>query len=100
MIAVASSLGAVWRQVYSIVLLLAMFTTAIANGYGCILGIFNLTKINIKAISVVVSVISIPLATLGFKKLVIFFYPLFGYVGMVFICALVFKNRRKHKGFY
>ncbi|MFW5648499.1 MAG: hypothetical protein ACOCG5_05385 [Candidatus Alkaliphilus sp. MAG34] len=100
MIAVASSLGVVWRQVYSIVLLLAMFTTAIANGYGCILGIYNLTKINIKVISVVVSIISVPLATLGFKKLVMFFYPLFGYVGMVFICALVFKNRRKHRGFY
>lgn len=100
MIVVASNLGMVWRQVYSVVLLLAMFTTAIANGYGCILGIFNLTKINIKAISVVVSIVSIPLATLGFKKLVIFFYPLFGYVGMVFICALIFKNGKRHKGFY
>ncbi|MGB4311336.1 MAG: hypothetical protein WBI21_01110 [Natronincolaceae bacterium] len=100
MIVVASNLGMVWRQVYSVVLLLAMFTTAIANGYGCILGIFNLTKINIKVISVVVFIISIPLATLGFKKLVIFFYPLFGYIGMVFICALIFKNRKKHRGFY
>ncbi|MFW5648491.1 MAG: hypothetical protein ACOCG5_05345 [Candidatus Alkaliphilus sp. MAG34] len=100
MIMIAGNLGVVWRQVYSVVLLLAMFTTAIANGYGCILGIFNLTKINIKAISVVVSIVSIPLATLGFKKLVIFFYPLFGYVGMVFICALIFKNGKRHKGFY
>lgn len=100
MIAVASSLGIIWKQIYGIVLILAMFTTAIANGYGCILGIANLIKIDIKIISIIVCIISIPLATVGFKKLVTLFYPLFGYIGMIFICAVVFKNRKKHRGFY
>lgn len=100
MIVVAGSLGTVWKQIYGVVLFLAMFTTAIANGHGCISGIANLTKIDIKIISAIVCMISIPLATLGFKKLVVFFYPLFGYIGMLFICAVVFKNRIKHRGFY
>ncbi len=100
MIAVAGNLGVIWRQIYSVVLLLAMFTTAIANGYGCILGIANLIKTDTRIISVVVCIISMLLATLGFKKLVTFFYPLFGYIGMIFICTVIFKNRRKHKGFY
>ncbi|HZJ77091.1 MAG TPA: hypothetical protein VFC70_05215 [Oscillospiraceae bacterium] len=100
MIAVAGNLGAVWKQIYSVVLLLAMFTTAIANGYGCILGISNLIKIDTRVISVVVCIISMLLATLGFKKLVTFFYPLFGYIGMILICTVILKNRRKHKGFY
>ncbi len=100
MIAVAGNLGAVWKQIYSIVLLIAMFTTAIANGYGCILGIANLTKINKKAVSVVVCTISILLATLGFKKLVTIFYPLFGYIGMIFIFTLVFKSGKRCRGFY
>ncbi len=100
MIVVAGSLGAAWKQIYGVVLLFAMFTTAIANGYGCISGIANLTKIDIKIVSAVVCTISIPLATLGFKRLVVFFYPLFGYIGMLFICAVIFKNRIKHRGFY
>lgn len=100
MIVVASNLGAAWKQIYSIVLLFAMFTTAIANGYGCILGIANLVGINTKIISIIVCAISIPLATLGFKKLVVFFYPLFGYIGMLLICAMIFKTRKRHRGFY
>ncbi len=100
MIVVASKLGIVWKQIYSIILFLSMFTTAIANGYGSIVGIVNLIKADIKKISIMVCIISIPLATLGFKRLVTFFYPLFGYIGILFIIAIVFKTKKSHKGFY
>ncbi|MBU5676316.1 hypothetical protein KQI88_07795 [Alkaliphilus sp. MSJ-5] len=99
MVTVASTLGDLWKTLYSFVLLLAMFTTAIANGYGCILGIANLTRINEKFISIIVCVISVPLAMVGFKKLVTFFYPLFGYIGMLFICAIILKRRKSYRGF-
>lgn len=99
MVTVASNLGGMWKSLYSFVLLLAMFTTAIANGYGCISGINNLTGINKKIISIIICLISMPLATLGFKNLVTIFYPLVGYIGMIFICAIIFKRTKRYKGF-
>jgi len=99
MITVASSLNNTWKRLYIFVLLLAMFTTAIANGYGCILSIANLSGINKRLVSVIVCLVAIPLATIGFKNLVAFFYPLFGYIGMLFICGIIFKSRKSYRGF-
>lgn len=92
MLVIASNLGMIWKGAYSLILLIAMFTTAIANGYGFISGIHNLTGRNPGLISIVTCLVSIPLATLGFKNLVGFFYPFFGYIGMVFIGLIVYKN--------
>jgi len=99
MITVASTLGSSWKILYSFVLILAMFTTAIANGYGCILGISNLIGVNKKLVSLIISLVSVPLATIGFKNLVAFFYPLFGYIGMVFIGGIIFKSGKRYRGF-
>lgn len=99
MITIASTLGSRWRIIYSFVLILAMFTTAIANGYGCILNISNLIGINQKLASLAVCLVAIPLATIGFKNLVSFFYPLFGYIGMLFICVIIYKGRKSYRGF-
>lgn len=93
MIKVASSLSNTWKNLYSLVLLLSMFTTAVANGYGCIAGLSNLTGINKSIISMIICIIAIPLATLGFKNLVTFVYPLFGYIGMLFILSIIFKKK-------
>lgn len=99
MVMVANSIGSVWKTLYILVLLIAMFTTAIANGYGSIQGIRSLTGINEKLMGMILCFVSIPLATLGFKRLVTIFYPLFGYIGMIFICAIILKRDRTYKGF-
>ncbi|QUH25160.1 hypothetical protein [Serpentinicella alkaliphila] len=94
MIAIASTVGYVSKRLYSVVLLVAMFTTAIANGYGCVLRISNLLKINEKITSLLVCCISVPMAALGFKRLVTFFYPIFGYIGVLFLAALIIKGKK------
>lgn len=94
MIAIAGNLGRLWKQIYSLILLVAMFTTAIANGYGSILGISSLTRTRVKSTSIVICIISVPLAMSGFKRLVTLFYPLFGYIGVVFILAMALKARK------
>lgn len=99
MVTVAGNLGKVWRVLYSLVLLLAMFTTAIANGYGCISGLSSLIRVNKKIISILICIISIPLARLGFKNLVTYMYPLFGYIGMILIFSIIIKKRSSYKGF-
>ncbi|SET71884.1 Uncharacterized membrane protein YkvI [Natronincola peptidivorans] len=92
MVAIAHSLSETHKKIYSVVLLLAMFTTAIANGYGCILRFSYIMKLREGWARILVCCLSIPLATLGFKNLVSFFYPLFGYVGFLFIGVFVLKT--------
>lgn len=94
MVAAAHSLGGIIKEVYSGTLLLAMFTTAIANGHGCILRFSFITGIKEGWMRILVCVISIPLATLGFKNLVSFFYPLFGYLGFIFGIVTFLKKRK------
>ncbi|AOY75400.1 hypothetical protein [Clostridium formicaceticum] len=94
MIAVAHSLGNIHKQIYSIILILAMFTTSIANGYGSIQRFSFITGIKKKWITIFICIIAIPLATLGFKNLVMLFYPLFGYIGFLFIGAILLKGGR------
>lgn len=93
MISVAYSLGDVQKQIYSSVLLMAMFTTAIANGYGCIQRISYLIGIEEKITALLICGVSVPFAKLGFKNLVNFFYPLFGYIGFVFIIMIIFRRK-------
>ncbi|SDL15032.1 YkvI family membrane protein [Natronincola ferrireducens] len=92
MVAAAHSLGEFHKQVYSIILLLAMFTTAIANGYGCVLRFSFITGIKERWVTIFVCLFSIPLALMGFKNLVAFFYPLFGYLGFLFIGRILLKR--------
>ncbi|MCC5909540.1 MAG: hypothetical protein JJT76_03775 [Clostridiaceae bacterium] len=93
MVAAAHSLGEIPKNIYSIVLLLAMFTTAIANGYACILRLSFITGIRKNYTMMFICLASIPLAMLGFKNLVSFFYPIFGYMGFFFIVAILFKKK-------
>lgn len=95
MVAVASSLGEGAKKTYSLVLLISMFTTAIANGYGCVLRISNLLKIKEVIISFIICSTSIPMAALGFKRLVSFFYPIFGYLGVIFIGVIVMRGQKE-----
>ncbi|MDR5658893.1 hypothetical protein RH915_05265 [Serpentinicella sp. ANB-PHB4] len=97
MIAVAFSLGNFSKNLYSIVLLIAMFTTAITNGYSCVLRIVDVTKTNKNVISTLMCIISIPMATLGFKRLVNVFYPILGYLGVIFLVMLIVKSKMKNK---
>lgn len=92
MVAIAHSLGSIPKQIYSFILLLAMFTTAIANGYGCILRFSHITGWREGIVTVMICLIAMPLATLGFKNLVSFFYPLFGYLGFLFLGTILVKG--------
>ncbi|ABR50850.1 uncharacterized membrane protein-like protein [Alkaliphilus metalliredigens QYMF] len=93
MIAIAHSLGDGWKQIYSGVLLLAMFTTAVANGYACILRVTYLIPLGEKVTGFLLCTLSIPLAMFGFKRLVEVIYPIFGYIGFVFIVIIILKGR-------
>ncbi|MBU5294310.1 YkvI family membrane protein [Anaerosalibacter bizertensis] len=71
--------GRIYSKIFSVILWLAMFTTAIANGFGFIERVSK--KRNHIFTSFLFCLSSIPLAKLGFSNLVATIYPIFGYFG-------------------
>lgn len=68
---------------YIIILICAMFTTAVANGYGFISRVT--TRIPIKKknlLNPIIIAISIIIAQMGFSNMVSKIYPIFGYLGI------------------
>ena len=68
-----------YRKFYAVILWIAMFTTALANGFGFINKLSN-SKYKILIIGLY-CLLSIPVAKLGFAKLVGILYPIFGLIG-------------------
>ncbi|MFA5524990.1 MAG: hypothetical protein WDA24_11590 [Tissierellales bacterium] len=92
MIKAAQLLGVGGGYIYSIILWLSMFTTAIASGFGCINKFSTLVKGKNLFISAIFCIIAIPLAKLGFASLVSAIYPLFGYLGFfMFVYIMVIQ---------
>ncbi|MGO1469342.1 MAG: YkvI family membrane protein [Tissierella sp.] len=88
MLYIASLLGIKYKTIYSLILWIAMFTTAVANGFGFI------NKFNIKnrIIIFIFCISSIPLAKLGFSELVGIIYPISGAVGFIMMIMIIFRK--------
>ena len=80
--------GRIMEWVYVSILYGAMFTTAVASGYGFLNRITDRLKLNYKMSAVALCVFSIPFATIGFSGLIRVIYPLFGYMG-IFIIGII-----------
>ena len=75
---------------FGIILLIAIFTTAISIGIGLIKNITN--KNNIIRISFIVCFFSIIVANFRFATLIKYLYPLMGYVGLIEMYYLIKYN--------
>lgn len=81
MLKISNSLGDTYRKTYSIILWIAIFTTAIANGFGFINRLSE-SKYSL-LYTVLFCILAIPLAKLGFANLVSLIYPISGAIGIV-----------------
>ncbi len=81
--------------VYTVILLLAMFVSALTAGFGFVERISSKVKISKKIIILVICALSIPLSSVGFSGLIATIYPVFGYMGMfmVFMILIQFFTR-------
>lgn len=79
---------------YALAMLSAMLTTAVANAFGLITRLEPLINMNKDILALLVLVLAIPISHLGFGKLIGHFYPLFGYVGVVIIIAIIIKQAK------
>lgn len=90
MLMVCNYIGKSYRKLYAIILWIAMFTTALANGFGFMNRVSKgKGKILITALFCVTA---IPLAKVGFANLVGIIYPVFGVIGFGMIMFILVKD--------
>ena len=80
------------ENLYSLVLIIAIFTSAVSAGYGFLENIKN--RRTYKKIAILMCLAGIVIAHIGFGKLVEFLYPLFGLIG-VFQIILIEREYKK-----
>lgn len=87
MLKISDYIGSNYRKFYAIILWIAIFTTAVANGSSFVNRFSNSRhKISIAAIF---CLSSLPLAKLGFSKLIGLIYPIFGFIGFSILIVIL-----------
>lgn len=79
----------VFQILYLVVLILAMYTTAIANGYGVIENLTQKSPMNKIVVIMTMSLLGLLGAKIGFSHIVANIFPLFGYIGCFEILILI-----------
>jgi uncharacterized membrane protein YkvI len=101
MVELANSISPMFGSLYSIILFLGLYSTAITCFYG-IYTRFNKSpvgrKLGNKAIILLISSISYVASMLGFTKLIGYIYPIIGYCGiilMLMVLIIFFEKKNK-----
>ncbi|MEL1134899.1 hypothetical protein AAC978_06905 [Desulfitobacterium sp. THU1] len=94
MVAVAGRLGAWAGFFYVVVLWLAMLTAAIGNGFSLVNHMEKRYGFNYQYSIISLLLLVIPLSSVQFSFIVKTIYPLFGYLGLIFIPVLIWKYRK------
>lgn len=94
MVAVAGKLGDWSAFFYVVVLWLAMVTAAIGNAFSLVCRTVDSNKVNYNMATVLLLIMVFPLAGIKFSCIVEVVYPIFGYIGLIFLPALFYFWRR------
>ena len=85
---IATTLGIWGKYIYGVVVLSAIFTTAISTGYGFLTNIIKIRR-KYLIISGIICIASIFVGQIGFSNLINILYPIFGYLGIMQIIFLI-----------
>ncbi len=88
---VAGKLGEIYKYIYGIVILFAIFTSAISSGYAFLENTTK-TRKQYKVVCFILCITSIFVSKFGFSSLVNTMYPIFGYLGLLQIIYIFFKR--------
>lgn len=94
MVAVAGKLGDWPAFFYVVVLWLTMITAAIGNGFSLVSRVVDSGKLSYGKATLLLLLLLLPLAGVKFSQIVQFVYPLFGYLGLVFLPTILYFWRR------
>lgn len=82
----------IFSTLYSVILFLAMFVSAVTSGY-CVTGRISCkTGIPGRMTAILVCAVCVPLSALGFSSLISVLYPAFGYVGLFMVFLILFHE--------
>ncbi|WP_088227232.1 hypothetical protein [Desulfosporosinus sp. FKB] len=95
MVAVAGKLGDWPAFFYVVVLWLAMITAAIGNGFSLVTRVVEIGELDYNRTTMILLLLLLPIAGVKFSQIVQFVYPLFGYLGLVFMPAILYLWRTK-----
>ncbi|MGI6036616.1 MAG: hypothetical protein ACOYD6_00110 [Limnochordia bacterium] len=84
--------GLLFQYSYSLVLWMAMITTAVANGYALLARLQPLAGPRGDWLFLFLCLAALPWTLLGFAQLIGFLYPLYGYLGLILFPLLLAKT--------
>lgn len=87
---IASTLGKSFKYIYGIVILIAIFTTAIGSGYGFLSNVTQKRKTYMVCAGIM-CLTAILTGQISFSNLVNILYPIFGYLGIAQIFFLIIR---------
>jgi len=94
MVAVAGKLGDWPAFFYVVVLWLAMITAAVGNGFSLVSRVVDTGKLSYTKATAILLLLLLPVAGVKFSQIVQLVYPLFGYIGLVFLPTILYFWRR------
>lgn len=94
MLYVANKFGGGYKYLYSITILMAIFTTAISTGYSFLENISKGNKRKYKIINIIMCALGVPISLLGFANLVNIIYPIFGIIGLIQIVYILLYREK------
>ena len=89
---IANKFGVIYKYLYGLVILIAIFTTAVSQGYSFLNNISK-NKKQYFVYSVLICVLSITFSNVGFGNLLDVLYPLLGVLGLVQIGVLCLPRK-------
>ncbi|MDD3888715.1 MAG: hypothetical protein PHR65_02205 [Syntrophomonadaceae bacterium] len=91
MLYVAGMISPQAKIIYTLVLWVGILTTAIANAYGFSQRFASFTGMSYSACLLICMTLALPVAMQSFSVLVGTVYPLFGFLGIIILGALIYK---------
>lgn len=96
LIYIVNKFGNVYKYIYGIVIVSAIYTSAISAGYSFAQNCSK-NQESYKKVCVFLCITAIPVSKLGFSYLVTLLYPVFGMLGLIQIIYIVFIRKRLEK---
>lgn len=90
MLYIANKFGGIYKYLYSITILIAIFTTAISEGYSFLENVSKNNKKIYTTVNTIMCTLAVPISLLGFANLVNIVYPIFGVIGMIQIISILY----------
>ena len=88
---IAGKIGKIYKYIYGIVIISAIFTSAISSGYAFLEDVTK-TRKQYKIFCFIICISAIFVSRIGFSSLVNTLYPIFGYLGLLQIGYIFLKR--------